>query len=260
MVSLMRNSKILFIVEGANDEVSFVKRLLAKYAGNQEYEIYPYKCTIHVLAQILFNEYPDFEEDEIDIQLVLKSKEHDRNQRDLLSQKFRDIFLIFDFDPQHNAPHFDTVRRMLNYFNDSSDHGKLYINYPMMQAYKHFSVLPDDSFEQRRVSLEECSRYKQIVGSTSCYTDINQYTYQTFVSLMVHHVRKANLILEGRYELPSAEKYVTWNHLSIYDYQCKLLNEGEPIYVLNTCIFIPIDFAPKRFFELVSRRKVEFDI
>lgn len=256
----MPNNKILFIVEGANDEVSFVKRLLEKYNGTQEYEIYPYKCTIHVLAQILYDEYPDFEENEIDIQLVLKSKERDKNQRELLSQKFRDVFLVFDFEPQHNLPHFDTVRRMMQYFNDSSDHGKLYINYPMMQSYKHFSSLPDDSFSQRRVTIQDCYHYKQIVGAVSGYTDINQYNHTTFVSLMAHHIKKANYILSGRYVLPTADEYTKWNLVDIFDVQCSLLKSGDSIHVINTCILIPVDFAPKRFFELVSRRETAYEI
>lgn len=260
MVSSMPNNKILFIVEGANDEVSFVKRLLEKYGGTQEYEIYPYKCTIHALAQILYDEYPDFDENEIDIQLVLKSKEQDKNQRELLSQKYRDVFLVFDFEPQHDHPHYDTVRRMLLFFNDSSDHGKLYINYPMMQSYKHFSSLPDDSFAERRVTIQDCFHYKQIVGRVSGYTDINQYNHITFVSLMVHHIKKANFILSGQYVLPTPDEYTRWNLTDIYDIQCSLLDSGEPIHVINTCILIPVDFAPKRFFELVSRRETTYEI
>ena len=256
----MANNRVLFIVEGANDEVSFVKRLLEKYGGMQEYEVYPYKCTIHTLAQILYNEYPDFEENEIDIQLVLRSKERDKNQRELLSQKYRDIFLIFDFEPHHNLPHFDTVRRMLLYFNDSSDHGKLFINYPMMQSYKHFPSLPDDSFAQRRVTIQDCLHYKQLVGEYSSYTDINQYNHTTFVSLMVHHIRKANYILTGQYLLPTADEYMKWNFVDIFDIQCSLMNSGDPIFVINTCIMIPVDFAPNRFFELVSHKGSTYEI
>ena len=256
----MPNNKILFIVEGENDEVSFVRKLLAKYSGNMEYEVYPYKCTIHALAKVLYDDYPDFEENEIDIQLVLKSKERDRKQRDLLSQKFRDVFLIFDFEPQHNYPHFDTVRRMLNYFNDSADHGKLYINYPMMQSYKHFAGLPDDTFAYRSVSIKECHNYKRIVGDQSNYTDINSYNHVTFVSLMVHHMRKANYLLTGKYVLPSVKEYLNWNLVDIFDVQVGNLDSKIPISVLNTCIFIPVDFAPKHFFDLVSRKKDTYDI
>lgn len=256
----MHNNKILFIVEGENDEVLFIKKMLSVCNPNIVYEIYSYCCNIHVLSQILYNEYPDFEVDEIDIQLVLKSKEKDEEKKKLLEQRFRDIFLVFDFDPQHDHTHFDTIGRMLQYFDDSSNHGKLFINYPMMQSYKHFSTLPDDTFKLLSVASTECVNYKQLVGNMSSYTDINAYTYKTFISLLVHHMRKANYILTGNYCLPSYEEYLSWNSAKIYDIQCKALSETGNVYVLNTCIFIYSDFQPQSFFRNVNKHITFFDI
>lgn len=256
----MPNNRILFIVEGLNDEVQFVRRLLTKCCAPQEFEIYPYKCNIHVLSQILYNEYPNFEEDEVDIQLVLRSKEADQHKQKILNQKYRDIFLIFDYEPQHDLPHFGTVRRMLNYFDDSSNQGKLYINYPMMQSYKHFSKLPDDSFWSKAVSKEMCLHYKEIVGKESIFTDISKYSYSTFMSLAVHHIKKANYLLSGVYEIPMADKFIEWNMTDIYDIQTASLNDYGKIFVLNTCIFILADFAPNDFFKTVSKKQLLFDI
>ena len=256
----MPNNKILFIVEGENDEVSFIRKMLSICSPNIDYDFYSYKCNIHVLAQVIYNEYPCFEVDEIDIQLVLKSKEKNEDKRSLLSRRFRDIFLVFDFDPQHDHTHFDTIQRMIQYFNDSSDHGKLFINYPMMQSYKHFSVLPDDTFKIRSVTLAECLHYKQLVGEMSSYTDINVYTYNTFISLLVHHIKKANYILTGNYCLPKVEEYLTWESARIYEIQRSFLSEMEKVYVLNTCIFIFADFQPVSFFRNVSRHIIDYDI
>lgn len=116
--------------------------------------------------------------------------------------------MIFDFDPQHDLPHFDTVNRMLKYFNDSTDQGKLFINYPMMQSYKHITHLPDDEFKYRCVDMDQIKKYKELVGRESKYTDLTQYTYETFYSLAVHHLRKANMILTGSYETPLVSQYL----------------------------------------------------
>ena len=77
---------------------------------------------------------------------------------------------------------------------------------------------------------------------------------------MVHHLRKANYLLTGEYKLPSVDEYLDWNLADIYDIQIAFLLARKPVSVLNTCIFMPIDFAPKRFFEMVSRRKDVYDI
>jgi len=252
MANSMSKNKILFIVEGTSDEVKFLRRLFQTCFKKKQCEIYSYRTNIHVLAQELYNNYPDFDTDSIDIRLVLKSLENDKNQRKLLDEHYNDIYLIFDFEPQHDHPHFDTVQRMLRYFNDSTNQGKLFINYPMMQSYKHFAVLPDPSFESRKVSVQDTHSYKEIVGKESNFTDLGKYDYILFYSLCVHHVKKANLVLSSVYALPSCSTYLDWSQVDIFDLQVSMVEASSELFVLNTCIFILVDFAPDKFFRFVA--------
>lgn len=260
MESSRLNSKILFIVEGESDEVAFLDRLYSECFGKRSYDVYTYKTNIHSLAQILYNEYPDFDQGDIDIQLVLKSKEEDEEKRKVLEQRYSDVYLIFDFEPHHDHPHFDTLKRMMVCFDDSTDRGKLFINYPMMQSYKHLKQLPDDSFSDRTVAVEQCRSYKKIVGDESAYTDLSKYDYFVFESIAVHQIRKANRIITGEYVVPSQEEYYNWTGLEIYNKQIEEIEKRGIIYVLNTCIFMLIDYRPRHFFENVCFNRNEFYI
>ena len=253
----MSKNKILFIVEGTSDEVKFLRRLFKECFKKKEFKIYSYKTNIHVLAQELYNNYPDFDEDSIDIKLVLKSLETDQNQRKLLDERYNDVYLIFDFEPHHDHPHFDTVQRMLCYFNDSTNQGKLFLNYPMMQSYKHFSELPDAGFEFRKVSIADTRVYKEQVGRDSNYTDLGKYDYVLFYSLCVHHVKKANLIKSSGYILPSYSEYLKWSLVDIYNTQVSMVASSCELFVLNTCIFVLVDFAPQKFFRFVENRALD---
>lgn len=259
MVNLMPK-RILLIVEGATDEVKFIRALYRDCYKSADYNVYSYKTNIHVLAQELYNNYPKFEEDEIDIKLVLTSLEKDENKKKMLKEKYSDIYLIFDFDPQHDHPHFDTVKRMINYFSDSTANGKLYINYPMMQSYKHFSILPDFSFYNKTVDVDNIPFYKKIVGDESKFTDLEQYDFRTFYSLSVHHLKKTNFILTSKYELPSIDQYFNIDFGKLYEEQLKLYENDNKVWVLNTSIFTLIDFAPSKFFNFVSKHSEELDI
>ena len=75
MVSLMKTKNILFIVEGKNDEPQFIEQLLSKCYPASNFKIYSYEANLHMLASRLENDYLDFEEDELDILLFLKSYE-----------------------------------------------------------------------------------------------------------------------------------------------------------------------------------------
>ena len=56
-----------------------------------------YKTTLHTLAQVLDNDYPNYEKDNVDIKLLLRSMENDKDKRTVLSQKYNDIYFVFDF-------------------------------------------------------------------------------------------------------------------------------------------------------------------
>ena len=254
--------KILLIVEGQTDEPAFFKCLFNTCYRHGLYEVFSYNTNVHVLAQYLHEEYPDFDTTEIEIKSVLAVKEKDLQRKKILLDTYTDVYLIFDFDPQHNATHFDLVKRMLKYFNDPTDHGKLYINYPMMQSYKHFPKLPDPSFAERRFCFEDAngSSYKQLVGKESGYTDLRKYNYKIFYSLAVHHLKKLNYILKQRFTTPSGNEYENLDFVDVYAYEEELFTKSRVVAVLNTCIFVLCDFAPQKFFRFIESRAMELYI
>lgn len=244
--------KILLIVEGENDEVLFFNYLFKKCQKTIDYSIYSYKTNIHILAEELKKNYNDFNYGDIDIKLVLSSIEKDRNEKKKLNDTYTDIYMVFDFEPQHNRPHFDIIKKMLDYFNDSTDQGKLYINYPMMQSYKHLKTLPDDDYEYLEVNIEDVKRYKMIVNDVSCIKDLKQYSHITFYSIAVHNLKKVNKICNNKYLNMNEDDYLKLKSSDIYNNEYQLLKDKEKISVLNTSIFVLIDYAPKRFFKYIT--------
>ena len=53
MESLMTERKILFIVEGEQDELKFLKRMIRTCYPGIKHEFYSYKTTLHTLVQVL---------------------------------------------------------------------------------------------------------------------------------------------------------------------------------------------------------------
>ena len=86
---------------------------------------------------------------------------------DQLSYKedFTDIFLVFDYE--RHDPRFseDKIAELQNYFQDSTDMGKLFINYPMVESYQHLQSSPDPFYENRfeRVIAGNGNDYKKKV-------------------------------------------------------------------------------------------------
>ena len=257
----MIDKKVLFILEGDNDEPSFVRRLMEKCYSRINYKTYTYRTSLHILSQELYEYFEEIEEDNIDnlidIRMILRSTEPDEKKKKLLTEEFNEIYLIFDMDPQCELPHFDTIYKMIKYFNDSTQNGKLYINYPMMQSYKHFNVLPDNSFINKKVNLESIRNYKQLVHEESNFKDLNSYTHNTFFSLGVHHLKKANYILNNKFELFTTDEFLDIDESLIYRNQLDMFNNTKEVYVLNTSIFILFNFNPKNSFNYINNHKHE---
>lgn len=260
MVNLMGKVNALFIVEGENAEPKLIRRLFRICSNDLVYSIHSYKTNLHVLCKLFSTVYPNFEEDGLEICPVLRERTTDSEEKKILSQKYTDIFLIFDLDPHDSQASFDTIYRMLNYFDDSTNHGKLFINYPMLESYKHLLKMPDENFKLRSVSYSECRNYKSIVNKEGNYCNLRKYDYSIIMSIIIHHLKKANYILNESFKVPEVKDYLCWDYRDLYDKQLEHLCIENSIYILNTCVFALIDYAPNKFFAEHENRKKELYI
>lgn len=251
-------NKILFIVEGKNDEVIYIKRLFEKCNVLQKYEIISYNTNLHNLANSLIKN--DEIDPSLDIRYVLKENETDVAKKEILSQEFSDIILVFDFEPQQDVPRFEQIRKLLEFFNKSTENGKLYINYPMMQSYRHFDKLPSKEFKDLTVTKKDAKKYKELVGSVSNFTNVGHHSYSLFVSIAYHHLLKLNYILNKKYELPDKAWLDSWNQLDLFDIQYKLLQDEGYIYVINTFALFLIEYNPSDFYNQIKKHKSKYSI
>lgn len=255
MVNLMKTRNILFIVEGKNDEPRFIEQLLSKCYPSSVFKMYSYEANLHMLASRLEKDYYDFEEDELDILLFMKS--YETKHKEIFNLKYTDIYLIFDFEPQHPDLHYETIQKMIRYFNQSDERGKLFINYPMMQSYRHLKSLPDKSFLQSKLDRRNFNHYKEIVSNESFNNAIASYDYTTFVSLAFHHLTKLLFIQSKKLSIPTIEDYDQLNYAKIFDIQYENL-QNDYIWIVNTCIVILIDYKPLAFFSQISKHETTF--
>lgn len=237
----MSKRDLLFITEGNIDEPKFIEKILNKCLPNVEYNIYSYSTTIHTLAKKIFNKKIEIDED-LDIKGVLKEQEKDIHKRRILDKSYTDIILVFDFEPHCDSPEFEKVKKMIEYFNDSSNMGKLYINYPMMQSYKHLKKMPDYDFKNRTIETVDVSNYKKIIDKESQYKKLGDYNYPIIMGIIGHHLMKANYILSGNYKLMNKKEFINLDYVKIYDLELEYNIKKQMVYVLNTFVFFVIEY------------------
>lgn len=251
----MYKRKVLFICEGNSDEPKFLRLMMKKTFPLYKYEIYSYNTTIHTLASKLKKDYQDFDSGDTEIALILRDMENDIEKKKLLSATYSDVILAFDFEPQHDNPDFEMVARMLSYYTESSDMGKLYINYPMMQSYRHLKSIPDENYVTRIASP---INYKEIVSNENALGDLSKYGYDTYIKIAIHNVRKACYILTGENKIPTREEYLSINWNEVFEKELSHYNQTKTILVLNTLILSIIDYNPTIFFNQIFRHPEKY--
>ncbi len=234
----------LFIVEGEKAEPRFLGKLYKSFVGNRDSKFHVYSTNLHVLVSSLFTN-GDLDED-LDLLRVLRERDPDD---EILYGRYTDVYLVFDMDPHDKGFNPERIRKMLNHFDDSSDNGKLFINYPMLESFRHLRSLDDEEYVERKISISDVPEYKRIVDMECLpqLKQLNTYDEKIFSAIIARNLEKAGVLLDGRKEI-SMDDYLSWGNTDLFDVQCEELCARGLLYVLNTSVFIVVDYNPSVFF------------
>lgn len=239
--SMDKKRNILLIVEGAKTEVKLFERIIECFPeiNLSPDNIIVYDTSLWVLHGRLIKEFGQkwYMSNDIDFRKYIESQ-----YSKIKGKKITDTFLIFDYE--RHDPLFDgeALRNFSMFFNDSVENGQLYINYPMIESYKHLNIspLPDNSYKDRICPVPDSQKYKEIVGAESKYTDVKKLDRNILQQITVHNIKKISYILNSKYELSDKEVLDfcnTINYTKLVDKQnvCSYNLDGF-IYVLCTCV------------------------
>lgn len=254
---------ILFVFEGAKREPDLFRAIETLFFQDKQ----NFVCSFGNNIYELYNELQSFEGDG-DIVSILKERYQGQKDSpftdDAKSSDFSEIYLIFDYDFQNKNLPLEVmnsqIEEMLDLFDDETDNGRLYINYPMVEAIRYTKTLPDSDYWTYVVSRKECtdSSFKSIADSFSDYKSLDFLTLSTrraatekeirsrldnWRLLIVQNVSKANYICSGENEMPEDKDAVSQN--AIFDAQKEYLISSESVSILSAFPLFLFDYFPK---------------
>lgn len=227
--------KILVLVEGEKTDVRLMKALLRVYEIDAKYEIISYNTNIYALYDEMFK---DEDPADMDLLQTLKSREYDAERKALFDERYTDILLIFDLDPQDSRFSEEHLQEMMRFFHESSDMGKLYLNYPMVEAFYHMSSIPDPAYNERIATLDELREgaYKKRVNRESRSGDYRKFATTRFdwTCVIRQNIEKALFLQCATDTAP--------NTLILLQRELDELRNKQRVFVLCTCIFYILDY------------------
>lgn len=227
------------MVEGERTDARLMRRLFRLYGIYDEHNVVTYKTNIyHLYRELLESGDPD----SLDLPLLLRERERDPQMKELLSRAYSEILLVFDMDPQDNAFSEAKLRWLVDYFSESTEHGKLYLNYPMVESFYHMKTIPDPEYPRYTVRREDLTSYKKRVQQ-----ETREHNYQRFAASMDEctlvireNIQKANMLVQrgpvSEVDAPDSRQ--------ILEAELSSLRTQDEIAVLCTCVFYVASYNP----------------
>ena len=145
----------LLIIEGESCEKAFFDKFIKTIKADKNITIIPFCNDIYEL-------YKHIEElgETTTKDVILNYCDLDDKTRNLLKEtKFVYTYLVFDLDLQDGnedkwKEKLEQVDKMLNLFNNETEYGKLFVNYPMMESYRHFDITNPNTLNNKSVVVD----------------------------------------------------------------------------------------------------------
>ena len=151
---------ILFVFEGERTE-----RLLLESFKRYYFRENGRSLIAASYGTAIYSLYNELRNDEF-LDLVELLRERSDLNREALQGIERDdiseVYLFFDHDGHTSNADDEKLRALLDYFDEETDAGKLYISYPMLEAIKH--IQDELSFSEVCAPIANNSRYKGLVS------------------------------------------------------------------------------------------------
>ena len=233
-------AKILVLVEGSRTDMRLMNHIFETYEIDAKYEIVSYNTNIYVLYNEMFYEGKP---GDMDILQMLRACEQDESRKQIFDQDYTDIVLIFDLDPQDPQFTYDKITAMVDHFTESTDMGKLYLNYPMVEAFYHMTKIPDHDYNNRTVFLSELINhtYKSRVNTENRNRDYSKFavTREECTIVIKQNIEKSCFIVNGVSDCALPEPSL------ILSKQIEMLSNHQKMHVLCTCVFFVADYDIK---------------
>lgn len=254
----------LFVVEGEKRDYRFVKEMERCFMQGR------YEVTIINLpaAQNIYMLYEQLCADDFDtdvVELLRESVPQARIRLEGVSRRsIEQIYLFFDFDPHQDnlvgsgGDSLDVVERMLEVFNNETEHGRLYISYPMVEALYDHRRDSCQAFSKCFVPLEEINDYKRSSGDGNVVAGARMLHAEWEDALEAFALRVRCLLDLDGIDFDYYREKVT--PLELFHGQRGLLERDGCVFVLSAFPEFLLDYFKRDFWNShVKRKKYAFD-
>ncbi len=245
---------ILFIFEGAKYEPPLYEGIKALFFPRSSDQVLCSFCSsIYTFYKRLKDDFGGFG-DVVDIlKTEMEKIDPDNEIFNYRSSDFESIYIFFDYDfyrdnlDRKNAQ----LLELLEYFNEETENGKLFISYPMIESIQYTKELPDSQFHTYTVSREDSAGEKfKKEAKRFCFYEGYDYlkNEDNWKHLIKQNVQKANMLTTDNLAWPESKDDV--GQVEVFNAQLEkhVLSNNE-VAILNAFPMFLYYYFPKDKFQ-----------
>lgn len=249
----MSKKYFLFITEGEVTEVKIIRALNEKFI-QRDIEFLRICTNIYHLYHAYLKEKAEVG-DEIDIFIFLKNYDKKNILENLKKNDIRSIYLFMDLDAHEPLAerYPECLPEMLDLFNNETENGKLYISYPMVEAFQH--PIKKDSEVYPILPQPPILDYKTFINlnKTDELSGVIYITKENWSNSFIKHMRLANFLLNNDIDniLNYNDDFLeVFSQKKIYENQLsKFIESTNHVLILSPFALFLIEYLGKPLFK-----------
>lgn len=255
----IKKEVVLFIFEGKKPEESIENSLKNIFFNDKKIV----KCIYGSSIYSLYSQIKEYEVVNMAILLreILESKMKEQ-LKNIENDDISEIYLFFDHDAHNgNASEIKLESLLIDVFNNQYKNGKLYISYPMIEAIKEINDLENNNCLvnckwkiSKNISYKE--RISQNIKNFKIFEISNaaEYTRNIWEVILLHNWKKANCLINNKYEVVDYKTLLGFEQSIIHKYQKKHIQQNSEIMTLSSIPFFLLEFLSKEEVENILNR------
>lgn len=249
----MSKEYILTISEGEKTEKQIINNIQRNFFNNSNKEliILSFKTNIYALWNTMKDDC--FETDIIEV-LIERDPSINEIFKNIDKNAISEKYLFFDYDGHaYKEEEVDNIiSEMIDVFNNETEHGKIYISYPMVEAIKDLKRI-DTCTRRCSVPAKENIKYKNLVAIDTDFSNLIELMLYEWYFILGFCLKKANCIVSSSFNIPSYNNYKDKiNQSSIFENQFKkFIEKNQLIAVLGGIPFFIIDYFGENLYNII---------
>lgn len=236
------NELLIFVTEGESHEPKIINRIESIINSRSK------KNTILILpfCTSIYGFWKEFKKDENQdaLEVLINSASCDSTiLKDLDPDHISGIYLIFDYDGHCSNADDSKIIEMLDFFDEETERGKLFISYPMIEAFRDLKKNENLCFTRCKVPIDEFRKYKGLSSSRSDFTCTAEIEIEEMQHIIMENINKLNCIMTTNYQKPTFSNMRAINQKALFIQQEKcFINNHNSVAIISSIPMFIIDY------------------